>query len=409
MGIQVGRNPGRGAGHGKSAGPQPITRHPLFAVLVALWFGALFGLGSLAVDIGLIEALVLKLRVDQILAAAAPPLGMKARILIALAMAVTGALAGLWLGRRLRDSGKAKTADGAAASGLTASLKQVVSREEPTPAGRRRALSAGDGRVDAWPGDLVPLPGERPQVLSVSDYDFISPTPLDLDHFATGEAARVFRPGIDAPVIAAQAPAAQALEPEARPEAAPETPGAGGMTHLDLVNQLAKAMKARRERLAAAAAASAFPPPAFEPAAFGPVGTASHEPAPAVQVPLPRLGQAPAPEAPVAVQVAREVGDESAEDGFEAATDEALDGGYSSLLDLSRPAQPRQSFIPIEGAETDTAASEPEPVAILPGQAPRPFDAPAPASIPAALADREETARALRTALATLQRISGAA
>ncbi|HMO68666.1 MAG TPA: hypothetical protein PKE25_08410, partial [Novosphingobium sp.] len=113
MGTQAarhpGRNPGRNpagkagsgkagsgkagsgkAGSGKGARPQPITRHPLFPVLVALWFAALFGLGSLAVRIGLVEALVLRLRLDLILPFAAPPLGMKARVLIAPAMATTG-------------------------------------------------------------------------------------------------------------------------------------------------------------------------------------------------------------------------------------------------------------------------------------------------------------------------------
>ena len=566
MGIQAGRHPGGNAGRTRAAGPQPITRHPLFPVLVALWFGALFGLGSLAVRIGLIEALVLKLGVDQILSFAAPPLGMKARILIALAMAVMGALLGLSLGHRLRDGGPAKAAGGS--TGLAASLKRVVGREEPAPVGRRRALAVGDERVDSWPGDLAPLPGERPQVLSASDYDFIAPlpeadeiaqagpaqevseveAPLDLDHFAAHDEAQAATRSFDAPaaeappeplqpfaappVENAPEPVIAAFEPESEPQPAPEpapqTAGEGSMTHLDLVNQLAEAMKARRERLAAARAAApveqpahepeiapepapafptpAFPTPTFEPVAFEPVAfesvsTASpgpqaddqpQEQAPAVSAPLARFGEAmapdsspeasfaaPVPQMPAALRplafdeddesdfdighvpprsiglspfdpTPQDAGDEvaedegSAEEEAGAATDEALEDGYSSLLDLSRPAQPRQSFIRIEDPEADMAASEPEPVVIFPGQAPRPFDAPAiaaaqmpqaapattalepqaeapaaeaprpfaapaPASIPAVLADREETERALRTALATLQRMSGAA
>lgn len=554
MGIQAGRNPGRNAGQGKGSGPQPITRHPLFPVLVALWFGALFGLGSLAVRIGLIESLVLKLRVDQVLSFAAPPLGMKARMLIALAMAVSGAVLGLWLGRRLRDGGKANTArvSGAGPTGLAASLKRVVGREEPAPVGRRRALSVAEERTDSWPGDLAPLPGDRPQVLSASDYDYIAPlpdavevaesapepalapeagedpSPLDLDHFVAHEGEQATPRPFDAPVAEAateslrpfaaplpeQAPAVQApvpATPASAPVAAAEGCREGGMTHLDLVNQLAEAMKARRERLAAARAAEpveepcadvapaaeaapafptpAFEPVAFEPVAFEPVGTMpeeaavdvpAQEPAPTASAPLPRLGQPPAPEAPVATPVPQmpaalrpvafdeedeadldishvparsislspvdpapqDAGDEPVEEEAGVTTDEALEDGYSSLLDLSRPAQPRQSFIRIEDPQAAMAASEPEPVVIFPGQAPRPFDAPAavqvpeaapapavpepqadapaaeaprpfaapaPASIPAVLADREETERALRTALATLQRMSGAA
>lgn len=572
MGTQARRH------QGGTSKAQPITRHPLFPVLVALWFGALFGLGSLAVRIGLIESLVLKLRVDQILSFAAPPLGMKARILIALAMAMAGAVVGLWLGRRLRDGGKARAAVGS--GGFAASLKRVVGREEPAPVGRRRALAVGEDRAYGWPGDLAPLPGDRPQVLSASDYDHIAPlpeagtpdaepaaqrapapiaqaiedlAPLDLDHFVAAEEAgeegtpRPFdAPAADvapeplrpfaAPPLeqapAEQAPIEQAMTSvseapvPAAPVVAPEVRSEGDMTHLDLVNQLAEAMKARRARLAASstaapvdapapasavvpveqpladaepaaeAAPAAFPTPAFEPVAFEPVafepvGTVPDEPeaaapvlepAPAVHSPLPRLGQSPAPEAPVADTVPqmpaalrplafdeedeadfdishvppRSIGlspvdpapqdaaNEAAEEEPEAATDEALEDGYSSLLDLSRPAQPRQSFIRIEDPEGEMAASEPEPVVIFPGQAPRPFDAPAPAaaqaaepvpaavapepqvaapaaeaprpfaapapaSIPAVLADREETERALRTALATLQRMSGAA
>ena len=37
----------------------PVSSHPLFPVIVALWFGALFGLGSLAVRVSLIESLII--------------------------------------------------------------------------------------------------------------------------------------------------------------------------------------------------------------------------------------------------------------------------------------------------------------------------------------------------------------
>ncbi|HNN56270.1 MAG TPA: hypothetical protein PKG84_08010, partial [Novosphingobium sp.] len=75
----------------KPAKAKPITANPLFPAVVALWFGALFGLGSLAIRPTLIETLVMKSRIDLIVPAAAPPLGLTARMLIALILAAFGA------------------------------------------------------------------------------------------------------------------------------------------------------------------------------------------------------------------------------------------------------------------------------------------------------------------------------
>lgn len=86
----------------KAAKGKPITSHPLFPALVALWFGALFGLGSLAIRPALIEALVLRSGVDAYVPAAAPPLGMTARGLIALSLALLGAMIGGTLALRLK-------------------------------------------------------------------------------------------------------------------------------------------------------------------------------------------------------------------------------------------------------------------------------------------------------------------
>lgn len=580
---QASRRPAQGQDRQKGSGRRPVTAHPLFPALVALWFGALFGLGSLAIRTGLLEAMVLKLRIDLIVPFAAPPLGMKARILLALGMAIGGALAGLWIGRRLQGGPKAPKASG----GLFAGLARVAGREgNPAPAARRRPLTTNVNYERDFSGDHAPLPGGQPQFLSSSDYDFIThveerkgaaygqPVPqdgalLDLDGFlaepmpapehnegrpAEAPALRPFdmRPAAVGPAPIAP-PAAMPVSSE-RPFAAPpafakpaepvqtdalitpvvevpvaqaSAPDAGstpapavvheGMTHLDLVNRLAGSMQARRERIALARAAAAtveaapapapaepatmqFEPVNFEPVRFEPVATfaaeatlpaatgltpETAEPAgmrrfdapstadastvivpppmgmPAALRPLsfdehaddePDISHVPPrsisfPQAAPAEHVAEaltEAGDEA-----EAEAENDLEGGYSSLLELSRPAQPRHAFIRIEDHEAD--AGEAEPVVVFPGQAPRPFDAPrpaayetpspaltpvlpavaeaaapvepaaaprpfdapaqpaAPASIPAVRADREETERALRTALATLQRMSGAA
>src|SRR5690348_7996627 len=41
----------------KARGKLPISRHPLFPATVALWFGALFGLGSLAIRPSALDSL----------------------------------------------------------------------------------------------------------------------------------------------------------------------------------------------------------------------------------------------------------------------------------------------------------------------------------------------------------------
>ena len=99
-------------------------------------------------------------------------------------------------------------------------------------------------------------------------------------------------------------------------------------------------------------------------------------------------------------------------------TDE-LEQGYSSLLSLSRPGSVPQRFVRIE--EPASPSAEIEPVVVFPGKEPvsgdnafaRPsgsFGNPASdQSANGAVRDPEETDRALRTALANIQRMSGAA
>lgn len=94
----------------KARKSKPISAYPLFPAFVALWFGALFGLSSLAVGVPNLERIVAALQLQTVLPAAAPPLGATARALIALAMTGAGGVFGLIIGLLVTPRHKPKKA-----------------------------------------------------------------------------------------------------------------------------------------------------------------------------------------------------------------------------------------------------------------------------------------------------------
>ncbi len=121
---------------------QPITRHPLFAAIVALWFCALFGLGSLAIRVTLLENAVVASGIDLVVPAAAPPLGVTARILLALILGLIGSLIGYALGTR-------------------------IGRVRPEPPQRRRTtLSTGEAPAPRRSDRFISAAGPPPRPLS---------------------------------------------------------------------------------------------------------------------------------------------------------------------------------------------------------------------------------------------------
>lgn len=174
----------------------PIIRHPLFPAVVALWFGALFGLGSLAIRPGLIEMLVLKTHIDTLIPTAAPPLGVTARICIALALAVLGGLLGAkfaqFVARPKPDAHQRKR--GAGSIGETGQRRRDAHPDAPARApisaheelgengldaqtspsllpGRRRALTADETEAKFTVPEFAPLPGGQPQVIDLGELD----------------------------------------------------------------------------------------------------------------------------------------------------------------------------------------------------------------------------------------------
>ena len=79
----------------------PVSTHPAFPAIVALWFAALLGLGSLVLPVALLERLVSVTGLAALIPGAAPPLGFTAQACVALGGAMAGALIGLGLARKV--------------------------------------------------------------------------------------------------------------------------------------------------------------------------------------------------------------------------------------------------------------------------------------------------------------------
>lgn len=175
--------------HTTSRNKPPISRHPLFPATVALWFGALFGLGSMALRPSLIESAMLAAHIDTLVPAIAPPLGMTTRILLALVMAGIGGLIGAKFAhhvaqpksaapqRKRRTSTVSSLAEGQEESrpGSEASCAIDADREARGDDGhsyspvRRRALAIEQQTERRDFDERAPLPGGAPQIFNVSE------------------------------------------------------------------------------------------------------------------------------------------------------------------------------------------------------------------------------------------------
>lgn len=144
-----------------SAGKPPLTAHPAFPLIVGLWFAVLLGLGSLILPPLLVERIILLTRLPDVLPAAAPPLGLTARSLLALAATLVGGLAGFWLARQMnRNPGEYRT----------------PRQDDPRAAFRRQPINAreelGEQGLD-WTSLTVPAaaPAARRRARALADAD----------------------------------------------------------------------------------------------------------------------------------------------------------------------------------------------------------------------------------------------
>lgn len=318
-----------------------MTWHPLFPAIVAVWFGALFGLGVLAVRTALLEAAVLSLGIDSLIPAAAPPLGATARTLLAFGFALAGAAIGGTIGLSMARSRP----------------DAVARRTEAAAAKAAAKAEAEAARIEAAEAPAL----AEPETEAAEARAYFDISQLDLDEDLRIEP----QPEPEIEILAGDAPLAEPELKSARaferpldpvsfplPESFPVPGGAAAarltaasldsLSHLELIERLALSLQKRREEAGAEQKEAA--PQTIDVAA-------TIFPAPSVPSYYPPV------------------------------SDAAAERGYASLLGLSRP--------PIAEEEGTSIARFPEPGGHRPNSA--------------------ATERALRDALATLQRMSGAA
>ncbi len=152
--------------NGTAAKP-PIAAHPAFPFIVALWFAALLGLGSLVVPVPLIESFTVATGLAAIVPPTAPPLGFTARALMALAFGAGGALAGLVIARQIAKAHQAPPARRISPPGIVADRRPISAHDE-----------LGDEGLDGRP-QLTQPRGRRALALNLEEESARSP---DLEH-----------------------------------------------------------------------------------------------------------------------------------------------------------------------------------------------------------------------------------
>ncbi|GMM60934.1 hypothetical protein NUTIK01_17110 [Novosphingobium sp. IK01] len=188
-----------GGGAGRS-----IRAHRLFPAFTALWFAALFALASLVVPVAVIQSAVVALGLPKIVAAAAPPLGFTARVLVTLALVGLGGLLGLVVGLRL------------------GTRKAVPADEAPVTFGRRKSGAAELAALveEDEQGRIA----EQPLVAGDPAHQDVAPqeAPLPVVSDLAGSGPVAPDAPFDAPVAAPAAPRVRARD--AHPDAPPRRP-----------------------------------------------------------------------------------------------------------------------------------------------------------------------------------------
>lgn len=145
---------------------QPITRHPLFPAIVALWFATLLGVGSLLLRTSLVEGAVVASHLDALIPAAAPPLGTTARLMLAGLLSLPGGVIGWVLAKRLGAPKKAgpqvfKVAE----ADLGADQWPGVAEVQASPVAPEPAPSLDPSSLAAVIEEDIPLPAAEAAIV----------------------------------------------------------------------------------------------------------------------------------------------------------------------------------------------------------------------------------------------------
>lgn len=209
---------------GKAPAKPPISQHPAFPAIVALWFAALLGLGSLVLPVVLLESIVTTTGISALVPAATPPLGVTARGMLALAATLSGAGLGLLLARHVAAAHRSEPRARIAGTIHRPLNARVDLGEEGLMSNgvKRRALAINDESAQSDFLNHAPLPGEDPWAPPASlpamfDHVPQDDEPLfDTDHGPAFEPLDLDRFSQDADTYE---PFDLALEAEAAPEA----------------------------------------------------------------------------------------------------------------------------------------------------------------------------------------------
>ena len=194
---------------GKSTNQAPISRHPAFPAIVALWFAALFGIGSLILPAILFDKLAGLFGMTSF--------GITGRIAIAALAAAAGVALGLFLARKVtaahagtpraphrrpaREEQVKKPILAHEELGSEGLDEPIEDEEEPVRAepipGRKRALSVTDDSGPSEYLDNVPLPaGDEPLEIMEREFSGKEDT-LELGDFEDGETSEPEEPARD--------------------------------------------------------------------------------------------------------------------------------------------------------------------------------------------------------------------
>ncbi len=194
----------------KPAGQKPVTAHPLFPAIVALWFAALIGIGSLVLPQALYDQAGAMMGLGT--------LGVSARIGVALIAGFAGGALGMFVARKASATHTAgQPAQTRQAPPPKSSIRPISAMEElgsdrldepladrqPGPVtGRRRSLSLNDESGPSEHLAQVPLPGEHDMFDLIGAQPFADDSALELCTLA--------EPDADEPVEFEQAKVAMA-------------------------------------------------------------------------------------------------------------------------------------------------------------------------------------------------------